>query len=298
MVAPVKEMKWMILGGGGQLARALSMELSRTNAAFISLNHAQLDITNQSDIEKWFTSEAPDVVVNAAAWTDVDSAEAEEEKAFTVNALGPKLLAQACSQNGTKFIQISTDYVFSGAATSPWEETDPVNPVSAYGRTKAQGESFVLDAYAEGAFILRTAWLYSPWRKNFVKTVLKVALNETRKVEIVADQIGQPTSAMDLARQIQQLVILEASPGIYHATNAGQASWFELAQKLFRLSGQDQNRVIAVGSSAFPRPAKRPAFSVLGHRNWICEGLQPMRNWQDALEEALPDILQAVKRGE
>lgn len=298
MVAPVKEIKWMILGGEGQLGRSMAMELAREDVEFISLNRAQLDITNQRHIDEWFDKESPGVVINAAAWTNVDLAESEEKKAFLVNAYGPKLLAAACARIRAKFVHISTDYVFSGEKTSPWDETSEMFPSSAYGRTKAKGERFVLDAYPSSSFIVRSAWLYSPWGKNFVKTVLKIALSETRSIEVVNDQIGQPTSALDLAKQIRHLIDRNVSPGIYHGTNTGQTSRFELAQQIFELVGEDPCRVVAVDSTHFPNSAKRPAYSVLGHEHWGIEGLRPMRNWHEAVEDALPAIIQTIQRGE
>ena len=298
MVAAVKEMKWMILGGKGQLGRAMTSQLETDNVEFLSLDHVQLDITNHRDIEKWFIKESPDVVVNAAAWTNVDSAELNEEKALMVNAYGPNFLAAACRKSGAKFIQISTDYVFSGNSNSPWTETAEISPVSAYGRTKAKGEIFVLDAHPEGSVIVRTAWLYSPWGKNFVKTILKIALNERGNIEVVNDQIGQPTSALDLVKQIQELVQSDLPSGIYHGTNSGQASWYDLANQIFRLVGENQERVIAVDSLAVNRLAKRPSYSVLGHDRWKSGGMKPMRNWREALEDALPEILHAIEQGE
>jgi dTDP-4-dehydrorhamnose reductase len=299
VVAAVKEqMKWMILGGDGQLGRTMALELSRSGAEFISLNRAQLDITNQNNIHAWLAKEQPDVVVNAAGWTNVDLAETEKEKAQLVNTYGPRFLATACAEISAKFVQISTDYVFSGNAGSPWQENAKRSPVSAYGRTKAAGEEFVLDIYPNGSYIVRTAWLYSPWNKNFVRTMLKVALEEIRNVEVVCDQVGQPTSANDLAVQIHKMINHKTTPGIYHGTNSGQASWFDLAQRIFTLVGADPSRVIAVDSSRFPRPAKRPKYSVLGHDHWLDEGLVPMRSWQIALADALPTIIQAVKQGE
>lgn len=291
MVAPITEMKWMILGADGQLGRAMSSQLKNDNIKFIALNRAQLDITNRSDIQRWFAEEVPNVVINAAAWTNVDLAESEEESALLVNAFGPKLLAEESAKIGAKFVHISTDYVFSGESTIPWNESAELSPVSAYGRTKAQGERLVLEAYQSGSFIVRTAWVYSPWGKNFVKTVAMVARSETRNIDVVNDQIGQPTSAIDLAQQILRLINSGAVPGIYHGTNSGEATWFELARLVFELFGEDQGRVIPVNSSHFPRPARRPNYSVLGHDNWNTRGLLPMRNWQVALENTLPLIL-------
>ena len=228
----------------------------------------------------------------------MDLAEFEEERASLVNAHGPRLLAAACSRIHAKFVHISTDYVFSGEANSPWKETAATSPSSAYGRTKMDGERFVLDTYPNNSFIVRTAWLYSPWGRNFVKTVLKIALHETKSMEVVNDQIGQPTSALDLASQIQLMVNLDISPGIYHGTNSGQTSWFELAQQIFTLAGEDPCRVVAVDSKHFPRPAKRPAYSVLGHEHWVTQGLNPMRNWRDAVKDALPVIIRTINQGE
>ena len=298
MVATIKELKWAVFGSEGQLGRAMAAELAQSHTEFNSLSRRQLDITNEGDIYSYFMAELPDVVVNAAAWTNVDLAELHEEEALVVNAHGPKLIAEACSNFGAKFVNISTDYVFSGLSHSPWSENSVVAPVSAYGRTKAAGERAVLDIYPEGSYVVRTAWLYSPWGKNFVKTVLKFALGETGSIDVVNDQSGQPTSASDLAGQIQQMIVQDVTPGIYHGTNRGQTTWFELAQRVFELAQIDFGRVVAVDSSRFPRPAKRPANSVLGHNNWSHEGMKPMQSWQDALIDAFPTILQAVKLGE
>ena len=298
MVAPVKKMKWMILGSEGQLGRAMSAKLVREDTEFSTFSHAQLDITNKFEVEKRILSATPDVVINTAAWTNVDSAEIQESQALLVNAVGPKFLAESCAKSGAKFVHISTDYVFSGKSISPWDENSDLSPVSAYGRSKASGEDFVLEAYSINSYIVRTAWLYSPWGKNFVKTIMKIALEERRSVEVVNDQIGQPTSAMDLATQIYWLISNEASPGIYHGTNGGQASWFELAKRVFELLGEDASRVIAVDSAGLPNPSIRPAYSVLGHQKWSTEGMAPMRNWQDALECAMPAILQTINQGE
>lgn len=298
MVAPVKEMKWMILGGDGQLARAMALELQKSEVEYVSLNRMQLDITKRNNIQSWLAKEVPDVVLNAAGWTNVDEAEIEEDKARQVNALGPKLLATACAEMGTKFIQISSDYVFSGNTGVPWVENAKKFPVSAYGKTKAAGEDFILEIYPEGSIIVRTAWLYSVWGKNFVKTMMRSAMDQDKKVKVVSDQVGQPTSATDLVVQIHEMINHNVRPGIYHGTNTGQASRFELAQRIFSLVGADPNRVIPVDSASLPNQAKRPTYSVLGHNNWSEEGLSPMRSWQLALNDALPAIFQAVRKGE
>ena len=296
MVAPIKAMKWMILGGEGQLGRAMALELAKNSIEYISLSRGQLDITNQDDIEAWLAKEVPSVVLNAAAWTNVDAAESEEESAFLVNALGPKLIAAACSATATKYIQISTDYVFSGNSDSPWGEWAEPSPISAYGRTKAQGERLVLDTYPNGSYIVRTAWLYSPWGKNFAKTMMEIAIQESRKVEVVNNQVGQPTSATDLAFQLHKMVTQNVEPGIYHGTNSGQTTWFEFAKDIFAYVGLDSGRVIPVSSEHFPRTSSRPVYSVLGHNHWFDVGMHPMRNWRTALIDSLPAVFQAVKQ--
>lgn len=298
MVAPIKEVKWLILGGDGQLGRAMNLELSRKSLPFISLTREQLDITNQRDINKWFSEVTPDVVLNAAAWTDVDLAETMRSEATLVNAVGPKLVAAACLEIRAKFIHISTDYVFSGSKISPWDEGAKKRPTCVYGETKAEGEESVLGVHPSGSFIVRTSWLYSPWGKNFVKTMLKIALKETRSVEVVSDQVGQPTSAIELASQIHAVLDAGSRPGIYHGTNSGQVSWFGLSQYIFELVGADPSRVIAVDSKRFPRKVARPAYSVLGHARWIEEGLEAMKDWRESLKDSLPAILNSLEQKE
>lgn len=299
MVATFKEqMKWLIVGGNGQLGRAMQAELSKSGIGFISFDRPQLDITDDKEVMRILKEVLPDVVLNAAAWTDVDKAESEEAGARLINAYGPGRLAKACSSIDAKFVHISTDYVFSGVSKKPWAENQIRVPASAYGRTKAEGERLVQEFYGHNSFIVRTAWLYSQWGQNFVKAMVRIALNETKPVNIVSDQIGQPTSALDLAIQIKQMIIHDATPGIYHGTNSGQATWFEFARKIFELSGANQDRILPIESADYPSPAKRPIYSILGHQRWIDEGMVPMRDWRKALKDALPTIIQAINLGE
>jgi dTDP-4-dehydrorhamnose reductase len=287
---PQAKMSWLILGGG-QLAKSLETELTRSNLSFNSLNHSELDISDSYRVNEILLTERPSVVVNAAAWTDVDLAEIHETEARTVNALGAEILAKASSQIKSTFIQLSTDYVFSGLSEIPWNENALVAPGSAYGRTKAEGEHRVLKAFPEGTKVIRTAWLYSHHGKNFVKTIAKIAIDESNEIEVVSDQIGQPTSAYDLAAQIRTLVEVNSNPGIYHGTNAGSASWFEFAREIFVLCGANPHRVKPCDSIKKAQLANRPKYSVLGHERWLQEGIKPMRNWREALEDALPSII-------
>ena len=291
-------MKWLITGGSGQLGLALQAELGARGIDFVSVDSHEIDITDQSKVNSLIHSLKPSVIVNAAGWTDVDGAELNKSGAYAVNAIGPQNLAIAAKEVGSKLVQVSTDYVFSGEATTPWNEDADHNPQSVYGSTKSAGEKLVLGAHPTGSYLVRTAWLYSAERKNFAKTMTKLALNGDGEVRVVIDQVGQPTFTGDLAKQIVDLVLSSAPVGIYHGTNSGQATWFEFAQEIFKLSGADVNRVIPVSSSEYPRPANRPSYSVLGHDAWAKTTVEPMRDWRIALAEAMPAIIFAVKAEE
>jgi len=288
-------MTWLITGGSGQLGIAVSQELGKRGLLFSAWSSKELNIT-QGPIVGGFVSElSPKVIINCAAWTDVDGAESNEIEASKVNGDGAENLAIVAKNCGAKLIHVSTDYVFSGESKSPWQTGDAINPQSAYGRTKADGETRVIRTYSEKTTVVRTAWLYSPWGKNFAKTMTRLAINGDGEVRVVSDQMGQPTFAMDLANQLVELGLSNSPAGIYHATNSGQGTWFEFAQEIFRLAGEDVNRVISVTSSEYPRPAKRPSYSVLSHEAWAKTSVEPMRDWRIALEEAMPAIISAVK---
>jgi dTDP-4-dehydrorhamnose reductase len=288
-------MTWLITGGAGQLGLALQAELTFQGVEYFATDSTQLDITNSLLVAELVDSISPEVVINAAAWTDVDGAETNESAASEVNAIGPQNLAIAAKKVGARMVQVSTDYVFSGASTAPWNEGAEHDPQSVYGSTKSEGEKFVLSELPSASYVVRTAWLYSADRKNFAKTMIKLALNGDGEVRVVNDQVGQPTFAADLARQITNLLIADAPTGIYHGTNSGQTTWFEFAQEIFKLVGADASRVVPVSTSEFPRPARRPLYSVLGHDNWAKTKVAPMRDWRIALVEAMPAIISAVE---
>jgi dTDP-4-dehydrorhamnose reductase len=297
MVARIKsKLKWLIVGGEGQFGKSLATDLALSGVEYVSLSHKQLDITDLNQVGDRFSIENPDVVVNAAAWTNVDQAEISEEQARSVNALGAQILAQQARQHDIRLIQLSTDYVFSGKSGSPWSEKSETFPLSAYGRTKAEGEQLVLHEWGKKSIIIRTAWLYSPWGKNFVRTVLDKALNYSGNIEVIDDQIGQPTSASDLASRVQTLVNRDIASGIYHGTNSGSASWFEFAQQIFKSCGEDSARVKRISSSNKNQIAPRPRYSVLAHDSWAQVELEPMRDWRQALNAALPTILENLER--
>jgi dTDP-4-dehydrorhamnose reductase len=259
------------------------LQKALTGRDFTPVSRADLDITDFDAVRDAVTDH--DVVINAAAYTRVDDAEQHEEKAFEINATGAENLAIAASQTGARLVQLSTDYVFDGSARSPYEETAPLRPISAYGRTKAAGEQRVMSVHREGTFIVRTAWLYGAGGPNFVKTMLRLAARQ-HTVRVVTDQLGQPTWTGDLAHQIVELLDADAAPGVYHATNSGETSWFEFTREIFQVVGLDPQRVKKTTSSEFIRPAPRPDYSVLGHDGWARAGISPMRNWRAALAAA------------
>jgi dTDP-4-dehydrorhamnose reductase len=291
-------MSWLITGSSGQLGVALSRELNTHGIAFVEYGSKDLDITQSSTVRQAVEKNSPTVIVNCAAWTDVDGAETHELDASRVNSDGPENLASAAKLCNSKLIHVSTDYVFSGESQEPWQIVDEVNPQSAYGRTKALGENRVLATYPESSFVVRTAWLYSPWGKNFARTMIKLAIKGDGEVKVVNDQVGQPTSAMDLAKQLVELGLSSSPAGIYHGTNSGQATWFEFAQEIFKLVGADVSRVSPVSSKEHTRPAKRPSYSVLSHESWVKSSVKPMRDWRIALAEAIPAIFSAVSTEE
>ncbi|GHH00448.1 dTDP-4-dehydrorhamnose reductase [Streptomyces lanatus] len=286
-------MKWLITGAGGMLGRDMVEELRARGEPVSGLDHARLDITDPESIERAFAAHHPDVLVNCAAYTAVDDAEKDEEQALRVNGDGPRLLARACAAHGARLIQISTDYVFAGDARTPYAEDGPLAPRTAYGRTKLAGEQSVSDELPDASAIIRTAWLYGVHGRSFVRTMIDL---EARldTVDVVNDQRGQPTWSADLAALIAD--VGHDVTGVLHATNSGEATWYDLAREVFQLLGADPDRVRPVTSEAFPRPAPRPAYSVLAHSRRQRLGLAPARDWRTALHEALPRIRKETLR--
>ncbi|NLT26856.1 MAG: dTDP-4-dehydrorhamnose reductase [Microbacteriaceae bacterium] len=259
------------------------LQLALAGRDVTALRRADLNITDADAVAA--AVEGHDVVINAAAYTAVDQAEDDEDAAYAINATGTEHLARACAATGARLVHYSTDYVFQGDASEPYDEDAPRDPLNAYGRTKAAGEQLALDAHPEGVYVLRTAWLYGGGGPNFAKTMVKLA--ETRpEITVVDDQLGQPTYTRDLAEQTVALLDADAPAGVYHATNSGECTWFDFAREIFRLAGHDPERVQPTDSSAFERPAARPAYSVLGHRRWLEAGIPEMRDWREALADA------------
>jgi len=287
--------RWLVIGGAGMLGRELTGLLDATGAGVISLGHAELDVTDAGAVDTVVHEQRPAVVVNCAGWTAVDAAEAHEPEALRVNGAGAANVARACARTAVPLVQISTDYVFDGRATQPYSEQAAPHPRTAYGRTKLAGERAVRELLPERGYVVRTAWLYGEHGPNFVRTMIELAARQP-SVDVVVDQVGQPTWTRDLAGQLIALIDSGTPAGVYHGTNAGRTSWYGLARQTFALLGADPDRVRPTASAAFPRPAERPAFSVLGHDGWAAVGLPAMRDWREALAEAFPALLAAAQR--
>lgn len=273
--------RYLVTGAAGMLGQDLKRALSGREVT--ALSRADLDITDRAAVSDAVAGH--DVVINAAAWTGVDDAESHEDAAAAVNAYGPEVLATAVAATGARLVQVSTDYVFDGTGTHPYAEDEPTRPLGAYGRTKAAGEAAVLSIAPETSYVVRTAWLYGAGGPNFAKTMVRLAASHDT-VSVVTDQVGQPTWTADLADQVVAMLDADAPAGIYHGTNGGRGSWFDFTRAIFAEVGLDPERVLPTDSSAFVRPAPRPAFSVLGHDGWRRAGLAPMRDWRDALHAA------------
>jgi dTDP-4-dehydrorhamnose reductase len=286
--------RWLVTGAGGMLGTDMVAVLTSRGEPVTGLDRAGLDVTDAAAVSDAIAGGRPDVVVNCAAWTAVDDAEASEEQALAVNAAGAANLAAACAEVGARLVQISTDYVFAGDAGRPYAEDDVPAPRTAYGRTKLAGERAVLDRLPGSGFVVRTAWLYGAHGPSFVGTMIKLE-DQRPTVDVVDDQHGQPTWTVDVARQIVALVHSTAAPGIYHATSGGQTTWFGLAREIFALLGADPARVRPIPSSALSRPAPRPAYSVLGHSAWAGPRVPPIGEWQTALRRAFPELVAAQR---
>jgi dTDP-4-dehydrorhamnose reductase len=279
--------RWLVTGAGGMLGRDLVTVL-RGHGEVTAADRATLDITDPAAVADAVAGH--DLVVNAAAWTDVDGAEAAEAAATAVNGEAVAGLARACAATGARLLQISTDYVFPGDARTPYPEDAPTGPVNAYGRGKLVGERAVATLLPRTGYVVRTAWLYGAHGRNFVATMLRLAA-ERETVDVVDDQHGQPTWTGALARQLAALgeaALRGTAPaGIYHGTASGRTTWYGLARAVFTGAGLDPDRVRPTTSDRFPRPARRPAYSVLGHDRWTAAGVPPQPAWTDQLAEAL-----------
>lgn len=281
--------RWLVTGAGGMLGQDVLAVLKSARIEAVGLRRADLDITDPAAVRA--AVEGVTVVVNCAAWTDVDGAESAEEAATAVNGTAVRVLAEACAAAHVRLIHVSTDYVLPGDASEPYREDAETGPVNAYGRSKLVGEQAVTELLPQDGYVVRTAWLYGEHGPNFVATMLKLAAQRDT-LDVVDDQHGQPTWSKALARHLVELGLAAlkgwAMGGIYHGTASGRTTWMGLARETYRLSGLDPERIRPTTSEAFVRPAVRPAFSVLAHDAWKEEaGLEPLPDWREQLAQAL-----------
>jgi len=281
-------MKILITGGKGQLGRELSLLLQEKEGYEVfARGREELDILAADELAAQVRAWRPEVIVHTAAYTKVDQAEAEQDKAWKVNALGSRNVAVAAETVGAKLIHLSTDYVFDGKKGAPYDEWDWPNPESVYGRSKLAGEELVR-MVCRRFFVVRTSWVFGPYGNNFVKTMLQLA-QAGKDLRVVDDQVGSPTYTYDLARFLAKLMRTEAY-GIYHVTNSGSCSWYEFAKAIFEEAGIAA-RLEPCTTAEFPRPAPRPPYSVLEHKAIRLNGFEDLRPWR----EGLRDYLQRVR---
>ncbi|WP_422756572.1 dTDP-4-dehydrorhamnose reductase [Micromonospora sp. WMMD708] len=278
----------LVTGAGGMLGRDLLAALAtRGDLKVTAATRADLDVTDAGAVHAAVAGH--DVVFNAAAWTDVDGAERDEAAATAINGDAVAHLARACAGHGARLVHVSTDYVFAGDADTPYAEDAPTDPVNAYGRSKLAGERAVVRFLPETGYLVRTAWLYGAHGRNFVTTMLGLAATREH-LDVVDDQHGQPTWSYALARHLVALAdaaLADRAPaGIYHGTCTGRTTWYGLARAAFSLAGLDPDRIRPTTSDRFPRPAARPAYSVLGHDRWAEAGLPPLPDWHATLSDA------------
>jgi dTDP-4-dehydrorhamnose reductase len=281
--------KILVTGASGQLGFELrSLEADFPGFDFVFADRTMLDIANSHSVNEFISKHSFDVCINAAAYTAVDKAESDEEQAYMVNALAAGFLAQACAANNTKLIHISTDFVFDGNACTPYTEAAAVNPLGVYGASKLKGEEEVLKY---NALVIRTSWLYSTHGNNFVKTMLR--LSESRsEINVVFDQVGTPTYCADLAAAILHICsnsqYLEQT-GVFHFSNEGVASWYDLAVAVFELSHVNC-KIYPILSKEYPVPARRPHFSVLNKSKFKNEFGYTIRHWREALKDCISKL--------
>lgn len=286
----------LITGANGQLGHEMRHALAddkRFNAIYTDVagdDVTLLDITDEDEVERMVGDHGIRLIVNCAAYTAVDAAEDDEAAAARLNADAVGILARVAKRHNARMVHVSTDYVFDGQACTPYAEDHPTNPQSAYGRTKLAGERLLLDTLGDGAIILRTAWLYSPYGKNFVKTM--VSLGQTKPaLKVVFDQVGSPTCARDLARAIVTVITAsEWHPGIYHYSNEGVISWYDFTLAIHRLAGITTCDVQPCHSDEFPAKAHRPAYSVLDKTRFKTTFGTRVPYWLDSLEDTLHQL--------
>lgn len=278
--------KVIVTGAKGQLGVDMVISLERQGYQVFGFSRQEMDVTDLNQVKEVVQSIAPDVIIHGAAFTKVDQAEASPDEAYLVNSYGTRNIAIAAEACKAKLVYISTDYVFNGAGTTPYNEFMPTDPIGVYGRSKLAGEHFVRGFHSKW-FIIRTSWVFGLHGHNFVKTMLELAKTKG-KLTVVADQVGCPTYTVDLAECITQLIETDKY-GVYHVSNSGHCSWYEFANAIFR-EASVSIEVQPVTTDQFPRPARRPAYSVLDHMGLRLNGFHDLRHWREALSDYIIEL--------
>lgn len=273
----------LVTGASGQLGQALQFIAPKyPEMHFVFCSSSELDITDKANCESVFKKHQPNFCINAAAYTAVDKAESEPEKAYAINVTGAKNIAEVCELHDTVLLHVSTDFVFNGQKNTPYTEEDLPNPTGVYGQTKLDGEVAVATVW-EKHFIIRTSWVYSPFGNNFMKTMLRLA-SDRDSLSVVNDQIGTPTNAVDLAEALLKIIVSgKTGYGIYNFSNEGQCSWYDFAQKIFEVNKVSIS-VTPIPTSSYPTPAERPKYSVLDKSKIIKVFGLDIKKWEQSLE--------------
>ena len=296
MAALNKEMKVVITGADGQLGRSFQDALKLKGIAYLALSRKNMDVTNLAQVRSVLGSSGASLIINSAAYTNVEQAEINPEIAFAINQIGSRNVAIVCRELDSRLIHISTDYVFSGNRDLPWEVDSDTRPLSVYGKSKLAGENAIREEWSENSLIVRTAWLYSQYGKNFYKTILQLANKDKSPIKVVNNQIGQPTSAPELASFILSTLPLEIPAGVYHATNSGIATWYDFAYSIFQLAGADTGRIEPISAEDYKAKAPRPDYSVLDNSKWDSYDLNTLGDWEHSVANAFSTIQESMNK--
>jgi dTDP-4-dehydrorhamnose reductase len=286
-----------LVGGSGILGTEVLALLKSENFVHVAPQSTELDIRDVGVLESYISDFKPDWVINCSAWTNVEGAEDSFEAALELNESAVRNIAELANKYGYRVIHISTDYVFDGESSEPYGEESPVNPINKYGESKLLGEEALVKALPETGYIIRTSWLYGKSGKSFVKTMAKKAIHG-ESAKVVDDQEGSPTSARDLSIGILSLISSQPTPGIYHYSNSGSCTWFELARSIYELAGASSTLIEPIHSSSLSMKAKRPRYSLLSKEKWSTARLAEIPRWESSLESILPEILIAIRESE
>jgi dTDP-4-dehydrorhamnose reductase len=295
MVGPVsKEMKILLIGGTGQLGQTY-LDLIKNHKVFCP-SREELNLESQFGIGSVVKSFSPDVIINAAAWTNVVGAEGQRERVLKINSESIEIIAIEARNCGAKVIHLSTDFVFDGYSTTPYDEASPKNPLSVYGESKSQGEDKILGLYPEKSYIIRTSWLYSKFRNNFVKAILAKLMQNKDPILVVQDEFGSPTWTGDLVRAIDFLSWNNLEPGIFHYANSGGCSRSEFASRIAQLAGFPSERIVGIETMVETVEVRRPSYSVLDSTKFSETSSQSVPHWEESLAKSIQEIIKQVER--